>query len=659
MNEVNDVLPIEAFKSMILASDARYIIVEAETGSGKSTMVPQWYHELGMSVLVTEPLIETVIGTSEYVASLMGVPFGTTVGYRVSEGRKDSPDTRILYCTDGLALVRELSSANRFDILVIDELHEWNKNQSTLEAWAWKHLLTGDSYFKKIVILSATLDSGELSRKRDNAPVFKVPGRQFPIVDRSPRESMEDDIKSLVREGYDVLAFMPGKAEIKDLIAKLENIGAELIPFYSELTREEKNRAYKSYGRPKVIVSTNSLETGRTIVPSPGRKLAVVDSGMERRIELLEVTKESQGIEALVLAPIAIARAQQRRGRTGRVGSGVYINHCPFDQRMEHPVPEILRTRLDQTVLRLAMVGYDATELPFFHDLDHEAILSAKTSLKALGAFGSNGEVTKIGASMARMPVSVQHARMLVEAQKLDVVEDVLTIISILENGSLRTKDYAWRRLTREEKSDPLVELDLFNACKTMDGEAMRKNGIFAPAYFRAIQFRKKLRESIHGVRLVHGKVCDRNLVLKACVAGMVDHLYRGSWGSYLNGGSTPRRIDERSVLAYSTPEWVVGKPITIKGLNKYKQPFSIPLIVQVSEVDPKWLMEVAPQLVKVEEGIDPYYDFRSDSVSSVSKTTFNGAVIREERVGSPNHPKASEVFVGWMATEMMSIYNY
>lgn len=387
--QILDALPIEAFYRDITECEAPYIIVEAETGSGKSTLVPQWYWELGSRVLVTEPLIETVIGTSEYVAELMGCEIGTTVGYRTANDRCDSPDSEILFCTDGLALVRELSGHNRFDVLVLDELHEWNKNQSTLEAWAWKHLLAGDSSFKKIVVLSATLASKELSSKRGGAPVFKVPGRQFPIEDRRAGASIEVDVRTLVAENFDVLVFHPGEAEIMRTIEALEGIGAELIPFYGKLDRTEKDRAYQSYGRPKVVVSTNALETGRTLLPSTGRNLAVVDSGMERHIELVD------GIEGLYLKPIAKARSQQRRGRTGRVGPGVYIDHCPSSDRPAYPVPEILRTRLDQTVLRLACQGYDASELPFFHDLDHDVIVDAKRALVALGAMNTKGEVTK------------------------------------------------------------------------------------------------------------------------------------------------------------------------------------------------------------------------------------------------------------------------
>ena len=638
MNQNHEVLPIEAFKSAIMECDAPYIIVEAETGSGKSTRVPQWYYELGFRVLVTEPLIETVIGTSEYVAELMNVEFGSTVGYRTGESRCDSPRTDILFCTDGLALVRELSHHNRFDILGIDELHEWNTNQSTLEAWAWKHLQAGDSSFKKIVVLSATLDSDALSRKRGNAPIFRVPGRQFSIIDQPAGRDIPGDVAKLVSEGFDVLVFQPGKAEIAKTISDLVQAGvsAELIPFHGELERSEKNKAYKFYARPKVVVSTNALETGRTLLPSPDRKLAVVDSGMERRIELKD------GIEVLALESIAKARGKQRRGRTGRVGDGTYIDHCPTQDRPEYPVPEILRTRLDQTVLRLAVAGYDATELPFFHELDVAVLADAKRALKSLGAMTEDGSVTKTGRLMARLPVNVKYARMIIEAERLGVVDDVITIAAILENESLRDRSNNWRFLTQEKESDLLAELDIWAHAEGMQGGEMRENGIFAPAYFRAKDLRRKLRENLRGVQF--DSTGHRQSILKACVAGMVDHLYQSRSGEYQNGGTTRRQKARESVVT-GTHEWIVGLPKDIQFKGRRGMTQTLHLVSVVSKVDPMWLAEIAPQLVRSETGLNPRYDVAKDSVVSTTKIFFNNQLVREEAVPDPKHPKAAEVF--------------
>lgn len=635
-----ETLPILKFKNEILNSTSNYIIVEAETGSGKSTQVPVWYYELGQKVLVTEPLIETVIGTSEFVAQTMGCKLGGVVGYRTGQGRSDSPSTDILFCTDGLALVRELAHHNRFDILVIDELHEWNTNQSTLEAWAWKHLQSGDSMFKKIIVLSATLNSEELSRKRGNPPIFKVPGRQFPIVDRAPGRSLEDDVQILVKEGFDVLVFQPGKAEIAKTIETLRGIGAELIPFHGEIERTEKNRAYQSYDRPKVIVSTNALETGRTLVPSPGRQLAVVDSGMERRVELRD------GIEVLALAPIALARGKQRRGRTGRVGEGVYIDHCPSSSRVDFPVPEILRTRLDQTVLRLAVAGYDATELPFFHQLDERLIKDAKRALQALGAMDEKCTVTEIGKLMARLPVSVQYSRMIIEAQKRGVVDDVVTIASILEVGGLRDRTEKWRYFAKSETSDLLAELSLWNVAKGKRGDELRECGIFGQSFWRAKELRSKLTDALYGYGINFKSSGNQEDILKSYVSGMVDHLFNRQYGGvYKNGGSTERQLGKESVVK-SNPEWIVGMPKDIEFKNKRGYTQTLNLVTMASVVDPMWLADVAPQLVKVETGLNPRFDSGKDCVVSTTNIFFNGQLIKEDVVLDVDNPKAVEAFL-------------
>lgn len=635
-----NVLPIDTFRDEIMACDSKYIIIEAETGSGKSTQVPQWFLEQEMSVLVTEPLIETVIGTAEFVAQQVGCELGTTVGYRTGQNRCDSLETKIFFATSGLAMVRELSGHNQYDVLVIDELHQWNTNQSTLEAWAWKALQDGTLPFQKIVVLSATIDSTELSKKRGNAPIFKVPGRSFPIVDQEAGFSIVDDVKRLVEEDYDVLVFQPGKREIEEMIFKLQLLGinAELLPFHGELERMEKDKVYRSYLRPKVVISTNALETGRTLLPSEGRKLAVVDSGMERRIEL------RNGVETLVFALISQAQAKQRRGRTGRVSEGVYIDHCSSIKRSEYPTPEILRTRLDQAVLRLAVVGFDALELPFFHELDSATVADAKRSLWTLGAMTKEGKVTNVGRKMSHLPVSVQFARMIVEAQKLGVLDDVITIASILEQGGINDRSNAWRELVQDEKeSDLIAQLRLWQAAQKMSNSQMKEKGIHVGAFRRVQETRRKLVEALRLKKEELVSTSDRESILRACVAGMVDHLFRNDYGRYLDGDSNARELGRESVIARS--KWIVGMP---KGIQ-YQTRFGLTtkqIVVMATKVEPLWLAEVAPQLVSIKQESDYWYDSEKAMVVISETTTFNGQPISSKAVQAPKCAEATEVLI-------------
>lgn len=653
--DTTEILPIIPFKGEIMGCNAQYIIIKGETGSGKSTMVPQWCAERGLRVLVVEPLVETVVRTSEYVADLMGCRLGTTVGYRFGGGNRcDSPHTKILFVTDGLALIRELAGQNRFDVLILDELHLWTKNQSTLDAWVWKTMQEGTAFFKKVIVLSATMDTKGLSAKRGNAPVFEVPGRQFPIEDRQAGPSIEDDVAKLVREGHDVLVFHDGKKEIDDCLEKLAKAGvdAELFPFYGEIKRSDKDKAFRrDYSRPKVVVSTNALETGQTLPPRHGHQLAVVDSGMEKRMELVD------GFEMLRLKTISKASSLQRRGRTGRMGPGVYIDHCRVE-RTAYPVPEILRTRLDQTVLRLATFGYDATELPFFHDLDHKLLVDAKRSLRALGAMNEDDSVTKMGHFMARLPVSVQCARMIVEAEKRGVVDEVVTIAAILslKNSSIRDRSEVWRKITQEKESDLLAELDLWNAARQSRGEEFRQIGVFSQDYFQALENRNKLVEALRQHRVDFRSSGNREDILKSCAAGMVDHLFKQEYGrTYKNGSAGTRELDNKTVVGgFPMPTWVVGVPKGIEFNHPKRGLMRKNLVTMATKVDPTWLIEVAPQLSRQETGLNPRFDAETDMVVSVTRYFFNDQQVKEETVADPTHPQAATLFATCLASQMV-----
>jgi HrpA-like RNA helicase len=593
-----EILPIENFKARLLACNAPYIIVEAETGSGKSTMVPWWMFEMGHRVLVTEPLIESVVGTSEFVAGMMGVELGTTVGYRTAAEKRDCKDTQILYVTDGLALVRALAGHNQFDVLVIDELHQWTTNQSTLEAWAWKLLQSGKAPFKRIVVLSATLDSSTLSKKRGNAPVFKIPGRQFEIIDRAPGVSIEADIRQLVQEGYDVLCFQPTQMAIQKCLQDLAGLNAELIPFHGRLSREEKNRAYvTTYARPKVIISTNALETGRTVQPNRRRKLAVVDSGLERRNELVN------GIEGSFIRAISIAQEGQRRGRTGRVGEGLFISHCPDTVRDIYPVPEMLRTQLSSSILRLAIAGFDASDLPFFHELPEGAIEHGKRSLVALGAFNCRHNVTRLGEYISRLPVDVHIGRMIMEAARLGVVGDILVIAACMTVGGIRDNTKAWRRFTRETFSDALAERDIFwKIVELGDDLDFLTAGVYYNAFSQARHLLGKLDKAAWNLGIDTRTTGDRLAIFKALSAGMVNNLFKvNEQRDYTNpGNSTPRHLYHKSVVRrrMARPQWVIGQPLDLELQNKKGELRTHHLLTMATGADPNFLIAAAPHLV-------------------------------------------------------------
>lgn len=656
-------LPIEEYKEIIKQAVAEHdvVVITAETGAGKSTQVPQYLMEAGHQVVVTQPrrlAARTVaarvaeelsyrLDQADQVGQTRG-RLGDVVGYRTAFERKDSPDNKILFCTDGLQMVRELLGNQQTDVLVIDEVHEWNINIETLVAWTRQQISKGRKM--KLVLMSATMEAEKLAKYYgEDTPVISVPGRLYPVSESQvgPR-NMISKIQEMVKNGRNVLVFQPGKKEIAQTIEELEKAGvdAEILPLHGELTPEEQKRCFKSYGKPKVVVSTNVAQTSVTIPDID----AVVDSGMERRVEL------SDGIEGLYLKPISNADRMQRKGRAGRCKEGEYVLASEIDaeDRPDFPKAEIERSRLDQLVLRLASIGFDATELEFFHQPEKKVLEEAKCALHALGAMNENGEVTKVGRLMSKLPLSVQYSRMLVEAQKHNVTDDVLTLVSILEVGGLRAKGNEWKAYTQETESDLLAELDLWNAAQGKRNGELREMGIFSQSFYRAKELRKKLEGELRRNNLKQGSSGDRQAILKACVSGMVDHLYQNRGGDYRNGDSSYRQLARESVVQEGS-EWIVGQPKDIQFKNRKGRLCILNLVGMATKVDPKWLIEVAPQLVSTKQ---ERFGWNSEEgeVTADEVTIFNGNEVgRKPGVSA----KPSEGSFGAMAEALINNANH
>lgn len=660
-----DALPVARYRQEILDAVSRsaVVVITAETGAGKSTQVPQYLAQAGYRVICTQPRRLAARALAQRVASEMRTRVGERVGFRTAEERADSYATDVLFVTDGLQLVRELAGqggTGRKTVLVLDEVHEWNLNMEVLVAWVRSRLEKGDDL--KVVLMSATLDAEKLAAfYGENTPVIKVPGRMFPVERRvAPARSLVSEAVALAKAGRNVLVFQPGKKEIAECVSSLEaslGTAAVVLPLHGQLEPEEQQRCFAAApaGKVKVVVATNVAQTSVTIPDID----AVVDSGIERRTELRD------GIEGLYLGAISRADCEQRAGRAGRCKAGQYVlaSEKGLEDRSVFPTAEVLRSRLDQMVLRLAVQGFDATALEFFHQPDRSTLAEAKRALIALGAMTSDGNVTKTGRRMARFAVSCEFARMLIEAERLGVVDQVATIAACLEAGEIRAKGDEWRSLTQEKSSDLLAVLDVFNAARSMKGngkskgDMLRDAGIFAKDFFRADEIRRKLLDSVRGevrgeAKRFGSREDERKAILRACVAGLVDHLYHRTYDGYRNGSQTDRQLARESVVAGS-PEWLVGLPKDIEIMTR-KGRMTLHLVSMATAVDPAILSEVAPQLSEQKSGLSPRYEAEKDMVTSVTEMYFNGQKVREERVEDLAHPEASQLFAAYLAAEML-----
>ena len=641
--KMNVTLPIAGYYDEIASKiqGNPVVIIQAETGAGKSTQVPQMLLDFGYKILVTQPRRLAASSVAERVAQEWGTELGQIVGYRIANERCDSPNTQCLFCTDGLALVRELLGHNDIDVLVIDEVHEWNLNIEVLAAWVKHELATGRKL--KVVLMSATIEVEKLSAYFNNAPVVSVPGRTFPVTELPRQTSHITHIANLVRQGHNVLVFEPGKEEIRETIEALKSLGlsAEMLPLHGELTSAEQARCFRSYKRNKVIVSTNVAQTSVTIADID----VVVDTGMERRVETVN------GVEGIYLRAISMADRSQRKGRAGRTKPGFYTDYCDEPTRPAFPDAEIMRLRLDQVVLRLAVTGFDAEELTFFHQPDVKKIHEAKEVLVALGCLTPTGNVTPTGHTVARFPVSVRVGRMIAEAVRCGVLEEVITIAAILEGGELhmRKDEYgfpvsSWRRLVHtEHESDVFAQIILFKSACKMSNTEMKANGINIKTFSRVRQIRRQISDTLWG-KVQWSKNSDRKLVHRCIVAGLVDHLFHAeSFGNYKNGDDVERMLSNSSVVS-PEPKWLVGIPRDFEFKNARGGKNTLRVVTFATKATPELVMELAPHLVKHLTGVRPRFDAILGDVVTSNVMQIGKVAVSEEKVITTDLPNYREI---------------
>lgn len=629
-------LPVLAFAEAIKKAVATHdvTIIKADTGAGKSTQVPQILFEAGYSVVVTEPRRLAARTLAERVAEEMEVTLGELVGYQTAFDRMYSKSTEILFCTDGLHLVRTLFGeykGGKTQVLIIDEAHEWNLNIETLVAWTKKEIQRG--WKTKLVVMSATFEVEELRTffaTAGSVAIVDVPGRVFPVtMHQEPYKTLLEVTLEFTLARRNILVFLPGKKEIHDFIDELNEVFARngllkqrvVFPLYGELSVEEQKKCFKNYSIPKIIVSTNVAQTSVTIDDLD----VVIDSGKERRAEV------ENGVEGLFLRNISRMDCLQRKGRAGRTKKGDYVlcAYATLDDRKEYAVPEIQRSLLDQVVLRLAAISLDAEELEFFHQPLSSEIIIAKESLEALGAL-KNNIITDMGRCMAKIPLSCRFARMLIEAEKLHVVDDVLAITVILEIGSLL--DYknggAYNKHVQEKESDLLAELKIWNLFKDNRNIDFEKEGLSARSFFKIREMLNKLNTSLQDI-LVFGSTGDEKDILMACVSGMIELLYKTNRYHECTNGKEFRKFNDKSCVKQAS--WVVGFPKTIEFKDNRGNNHILELLNMLTKVELQQIIDLAPHLFLVKENLFPFYSDMMRQWFSTKEIYYKGELLITE----------------------------
>ncbi len=471
-------LPIYELESAIVGAIRAQgrLIVQAPTGSGKTTQIPQMLLRHGLlgergQAVILQPRRLAARMLAKRVAEEVGSPLGQTVGYQIRLESRVSEATRLRFVTEGI-LLRQMSfdaTLRGIAAVVFDEFHERHLYGDISLARALQIQQTTRPDLK-IIVMSATLDAGALRAYLAPCEVLVSQGRGFPVRIEYLTKPVDFDAEPVwevaAREcervaaaaGGDLLVFMPGAYEINRTLQALQNArglrGFAVFPLHGELSPEAQDRAVARGEGRKIIVATNVAETSLTI----DGVTAVVDCGLARIARF----DPHRGINTLLVEKISAASADQRAGRAGRTAPGIAIRlwtEKEHEKRARHELPEVKRLDLSEVVLTLKASGItDVGLFPWLERPEPKSLGRAETLLADLGALGgANRAITATGRKMLRFPVHPRYARMFLAAQERGCVRSVALMAALtqgrgfLMRGAAKEVEQAREQLLGEE----------------------------------------------------------------------------------------------------------------------------------------------------------------------------------------------------------------
>ncbi|KAK0456181.1 P-loop containing nucleoside triphosphate hydrolase protein [Armillaria borealis] len=639
-------LPIYKLRDPLLQAIEQHqvLIVVGDTGSGKTTQMVQYLAEAGFAdrgrIGCTQPRRVAAMSVAKRVSEEVGCRLGQEVGYTIRFEDCTSPETRIKYMTDGMlqreCLIDPLCSS--YSVIMLDEAHERTIATDVLFGLMKKAVKRRPDL--KLIVTSATLDAEKFSKYFFGCPIFTIPGRTFPVEILYTKEPESDYLDAslitvmqihLSEPPGDILLFLTGQEEIDTaceiLFERMKALGPKvpeliILPIYSALPSEVQSRVFEPTppGARKVVIATNVAETSLTI---PGIYY-VIDPGFSKQ----NAYDPRLGMDSLVVMPISQAQARQRSGRAGRTGPGkcyrLYTEAAYRNEMMPNSIPDIQRTNLASTILQLKAMGInDLLSFDFMDPPPAQTMLTALESLYALSALDDEGLLTRLGRKMADFPMEPPLAKMLIASVELGCSEEILSIVAMLSVQTVfyRPKEKQGQADSKKAKfhqpeGDHLTLLTVYNGWKAANfsNPWCYENFIQARSMRRAQDVRKQLLGIMDRYKhdiLSAGR--DYNRVRMAIASGFFRNAAKKDpqegYKTLVEG--TPVYIHPSSALFNRNPEWVVYHELVLTT-REYCH--------NVTAVEPKWLVEVAPQFFKVadankiskrkkQEKIEPLYN--------------------------------------------------
>ncbi|QLL34867.1 hypothetical protein HG536_0H02420 [Torulaspora globosa] len=484
IDKIRKSLPAYTVKAKLVQTiqENQVTIVIGETGSGKTTQLPQYLFDGGFCsggklIACTQPRRVAAMSVAKRVASEMGVKLGEEVGYSIRFEDETSDKTLIKFMTDGILLREALldPTLDRYGCIIIDEAHERSLNTEVMLGLL-KRLLARRRDLK-VVVTSATMNAAKFANFFGNAPQFDIPGRTFPVQLIYSKYPVEDYVEAAVMQAVrihastetnsgDILIFMTGQEDVEvtaevirerltDIYAKSKGIArfeeiddVKIFTVYSALPGDIQNEIFHSLSgnKRKIVVATNIAETSLTI---DGVR-HVIDCGYSK----LKVYNPRIGLDSLVVSPISLANANQRSGRAGRTAPGtayrLYTEETAFEDMYAQAIPEIQRTNLSNTVLLLKSLGVDeVTKFPFVDPPPIQTLLSSLNELFFIGALDKGGNLTTLGSEMAKFPLQPSLCKILLSSAQNGCSQEMVTIVSMLSVPQI-----FYRPKERQKESD-------------------------------------------------------------------------------------------------------------------------------------------------------------------------------------------------------------
>ena len=639
------------------------LILQAPTGSGKSTQVPQILLDEGLAgngqIIVLQPRRLPTRMLAARVAYERNVRLGEEIGYQIRLDNVSTARTRIRFVTEGVLLRQMVGDSCLAGVtaLIFDEFHERHLygDIALARALEIQASLRPDL---KIVVMSATLDTDLLEAHLRPCGLVTSQGRTFPVeieylrretIDEPPWEIASDAFAQAPDDGGDVLIFMPGAFEIARTIQELKrsDFKGVVLPLHGDLSPRAQDAAVATYPERKIVVSTNVAETSLTI---DGVTL-VIDSGLAK----IARYDPHRGINTLITEKISRASADQRAGRAGRTAPGrclrLWSERDQLGRRVQD-LPEIKRLDLAEVVLNLKAAGVtDLERFGWIEGPDPNSLRRAIELLEDLGALDrENGKITGVGHRMLSFPMHPRYSRMLLIADELGCVSTIALVAAITQERHLlrRSENNQMEHdrellLGKEVESDFFVSIRAWLYAQQHGADKARRLGI---RYAIAQQIAPVFEQFVE-IAKAEGLNVDKNVddfdaaaLGKCMLVGFSDHLAKRIDSGTLRCDLVHRRhgVLARESVVQKSPLFVAAEIREIQGRNDEL----IVLLSQVTGVREEWLRELFPDDFRASD--QAYFDPVTRRVQKKRELVFRDLVLQSVKSDAPADESASEL---------------